>query len=230
MDNGNSGKAVVKRPKLIAEKVGKSGSGEWVNKYACPCCGTPFEMRPSQVKYLLRNGTRVSCGCLSEHAIVSKMLIKLTGDVSVSPAEFSELMGPYVEYRPKLASVWDTMNARCGNLNYHKYPRYGGRGIKNLFADFEQFFLWSVANGYDPSLQVDRIDNDGNYEPANCRWVDSRENSRNRGNNVLNPAKVKQIRAMRATGMLQRDIAAEMGITSSHVSNVLAGKRWSDTT
>jgi hypothetical protein len=228
MDNGNSGKAVVKRPKLIQEGFGEDRYGFVTDQYACPYCDKLFEMVQSDVEYCLRKGRPVSCGCLDRH----KAAAKLTCDVSVSPAEFSELMGPFVEHRLKLARVWNGMNNRCGNPKNKQYHRYGGRGIRVLFTDFEQFFFWSVANGYGykPGLQIDRIDNNADYHPANCRWVDNMENSRNTSRTRLDPAKVKRIRAMRASGMLQREIAAEMGVSVQHVSCVLSGERWSDIT
>ena len=82
---------------------------------------------------------------------------------------------------PRLYSLWNTMIHRCEDPKRESYPRYGGRGIKvceewhsaNVFMD------WAEAHGYAPGLQLDRIDNDGDYTPENCRWVTVKENCRN---------------------------------------------------
>lgn len=93
--------------------------------------------------------------------------------------------GAYLR-NPKLYSVWITMIHRCENPKRAKYHDYGGRGIKvcKEWHDPNNFIDWSLNNGYKEGLQLDREDNDGNYEPANCRWTTPKVNSRNRRNTV----------------------------------------------
>ena len=75
------------------------------------------------------------------------------------------------------------MKQRCYNPNRLKYSRYGGRGIKicdEWLNSFDSFYNWAINNGYSSELQIDRIDNDGDYCPENCRWVTLWENTLNR--------------------------------------------------
>ena len=78
------------------------------------------------------------------------------------------------------------MRDRCYNTNRSQYTDYGGRGIvvcQEWLDDFMNFYNWAIDNGYKDGLTIDRINNDGNYEPDNCRWVDSKTQQRNRRNN-----------------------------------------------
>ena len=78
------------------------------------------------------------------------------------------------------------MKQRCYNPNCREYEHYGGRGIsvceewKNSVAEFAK---WAYANGYKENLTLDRIDNDGNYEPSNCRWASMEVQENNKLNN-----------------------------------------------
>jgi hypothetical protein len=87
--------------------------------------------------------------------------------------------------RAKLESVWNQMKQRCRNPNDSHYPNYGARGIEVRWSNFGEFFTWADANGYRQGLSIDRIDNDGHYEPSNCRWTDAKTQMRNRSDNRL---------------------------------------------
>ena len=74
----------------------------------------------------------------------------------------------------RLYNIWCNMKARCNRTNHHRYPLYGGRGIKvceEWDNSYNQFYLWAINNGYQDNLTLDRINVDGNYEPKNCRWT-----------------------------------------------------------
>lgn len=89
--------------------------------------------------------------------------------------------------RTRLYNIWKNMLGRCNNQNRQNYKRYGGRGIIvcDEWRDFRNFNVWAIANGYKNDLQIDRIDNNGNYCPENCRWVTNKENANNTRNNRI---------------------------------------------
>lgn len=83
--------------------------------------------------------------------------------------------------------IWSSMRGRCNNPNNSDYKDYGGRGIKvceSWDKDFNAFYEWAMANGYQSDLSIDRIDVNGNYEPNNCRWCTLTEQARNKRNTV----------------------------------------------
>lgn len=83
----------------------------------------------------------------------------------------------------KLYRRWVNMIRRCDNPRVRAYHRYGGRGIRvceEWRNDYHAFKVWSVQHGFRDGLEIDRINNDGNYEPSNCRYVTKQENLKNR--------------------------------------------------
>lgn len=88
---------------------------------------------------------------------------------------------------PKEYRAWKGARGRCNNPNYHSYHRYGGRGIKvcERWNDFNNF-IKDMGTAPNNNYQLDRIDNNGDYEPNNCRWVTPKENANNRKNTIVN--------------------------------------------
>lgn len=118
--------------------------------------------------YKIIHGKTKTCGCgKAEHCrgLTSKYRIKHGGR------------------NTRLYAIWRGMKERCFTITHKDYPNWGGRGITICHEwanDFNAFREWSLSNGYDENLTIDRINNDGNYDPSNCRWVTIQEQARNR--------------------------------------------------
>lgn len=120
----------------------------------------------------LRSGHTKSCGCLHDD-LSRERLIKT-----------NETHG---ESNTRLYKIWSDIKKRCYRKTFWAYDRYGGRGITlcKEWHDYLIFRDWCMNNGYAENLTIDRVDNDGNYEPNNCRWVDRKIQANNRNNTKM---------------------------------------------
>lgn len=86
----------------------------------------------------------------------------------------------------RIYNIWIDMKKRCYDTKNNRYNRYGGRGITvcdEWVHNFKGFYDWSMDNGYNDNLTIDRKDVNGNYEPNNCRWITMKEQQRNTSRN-----------------------------------------------
>jgi len=149
-------------------KLNKSGkSKQSYGLFLCSYCN-------KEVERGLGNGkTHQSCGCV-RYKLIAKALVT-HGDSKNG-------------HTTKLYSIWASMKNRCYNENDSAYGNYGGRRIKickEWKNDYKWFKKWAINNGYRNDLTIDRIDNDGNYKPENCKWSTVKEQNRNTRSNRM---------------------------------------------
>lgn len=131
---------------------------------------------------LMRFETVCECGTKGLHIASELRSGKSKQCVTCHNRENSKNNTKHGRHNDLVYKVWRSMKQRCENQNVLSYKRYGGRGIKvcEQWNDFENFIR---DMGERPEgMTLDRINNDGNYEPSNCRWVTHKENCNNRSN------------------------------------------------
>lgn len=136
--------------KLVVLDLHPNRDGQGKPTWLCQCdCGNKTLSAGSN----LRVGLSTSCGCSRAES--------LTTHGASNGAS-------------KLYQVWQGMKQRCSNPDHVGYRHYGGRGVivcEEWGGSYEAFRDWANANGYAAGLTLDRENNDGDYEPSNCRWA-----------------------------------------------------------
>ena len=150
----------------------------------------------------LVNGNVHSCGCL-RYKRAAESLIK------------------HGKRQSRLYSIWANMKNRCHLESSTEYKRYGARGIRvceEWRNNFQSFYDWAMANGYQENLTLDRIYNNGDYEPSNCRWATSKEQGRN----------TRRTRYLTCNGRTQciADWADETGLSQSLIRQRIEKLHW----
>lgn len=170
--------------------------------WQCQCdCGTVTYAKSATIK----SGKKKSCGCLRTDLLIKR---SITHGHSRNGK------------RSPMLNTWTLMLNRCLDSKNERYLDYGGRGIKvcDRWLKFEHF-LEDMGEKPDPSLQLERIDNDGNYEPGNCEWATRAAQCRNRRSNHRVPF----------NGKLETvtDVADMIGMNRFTLFNRILTRKWS---
>ena len=119
---------------------------------------------------------------------------------------------------------WRGMRERCLNPNHASYRHYGGRGIKVCDRWLFSFSTFSEAVGKrEAGHSLDRIDNEGDYEPTNCRWADVKTQMSNTRSFRLTDSQISAILNLLSSGAKQVDIAEALAVARSHIANIATG-------
>ena len=141
------------RLQIIEFAYTKNGNAYWL----CKCdCGNTKAVNGINI----RRGDSRSCGCLHNNINI------IHGATANGHTE-------------RLYRIWIHIRHRCNSPKNKAYNYYGGKGVSvcDEWDDYLVFKEWSLSNGYEDDLTIDRIDSDGDYSPENCQWITQSENS-----------------------------------------------------
>ena len=177
----------------LSNRTNKKDDRYWVCECACE-----YKTIKHVAERALSFGTSRSCGCLLGK-IPSKKIKKESEKILKPPKDKSKYQPTSnkfklpknrtikTQYNKRIMSIYNGMKQRCYNPNSKNYKYYGDKGViicKEWLNDRKLFYEWAVNNGYSDELTIDRIENDGNYEPNNCRWATWEQQANNKSNTV----------------------------------------------
>lgn len=192
---------------VLERAENKSGRTCWL----CQCdCGKIKEVFGCHIN----SGKSQSCGCLSREINTQTNFKHGHCINSISTPIYT---------------VWLAIHDRCNNTKKRAYKHYGARGITvcKRWNDFAKFL--ADMSPRPKGLTIDRINNDGNYEPDNCRWATYKQQKRNNRGTKLNPLKVQVIKKLfKESSLSTKAIADVFRVTRQTIYHIKTGRNWDD--
>lgn len=161
--------------KLVGEKAIKDLTGQKFGKWTV--IRRVIRENEKRIRYLCK------CECGAEHIVIGTTLTSGESTKCKKCGYKYAIHYTHNMYNTRLYTIWENMKSRCNRNTATGYKYYGGKGVevcKEWQTDFMNFYNWAMKNGYSDNLSIDRIDVNGNYEPANCRWITMAEQQNNK--------------------------------------------------
>jgi len=185
----------------VISEDGKNSSNKIMWKCICDC-GKTLKVAGNALK----SGNTKSCGCLNNEN-------RLTNNLKHGMS------------KTKLYKSWSDMKSRCLNKKNKSYDRYGKRGISicDEWLNFDEFMKWALSNGHNELLEIERKNNDGNYEPSNCKWATRKEQNNNTSKSIKNRFTKNELEDIKKCSLTYEEMKTKFKISKYIIKRIKDG-------